>query len=165
MQPTTTLADVIRRISDIFRGLAPTAVADRKFDRCPPDHDLRAWAEANAGEASLRKFEIARPGDRAEPGIIDAAATRFTRDLEVLIAYPVKVPRLYPNEGGRLELENLIEADAHLLSETLWNADNLPAGVNRMAPEVGATDKTSDAVWFLPLIVHVEWFQSTDNIT
>lgn len=161
-QPTTTLGDVVEQLTDLFRALAPTAVADRKFDLCPRDQDLRAWAEQNAGLPSFRKFEIVRVGDRAEPGIIDAVATRFSRDIEILVAYPVKVPRLYPGEGGRAELEDVIDIDAHLLSETLWNADNLAAGVNQMAPSVGATDKSSDAVWFLPLIVHVEWFQATD---
>lgn len=162
-QPTTTLADVITDITNILRALTPTAIANVKFDRCPVDQDLRTWA-AKPNLPILRRFELARPDGRAEPGILDPSATLLERDLELVIAYPRKLARVFGNETvqGTQAIEDVIEADAHLISVTLWNADNLTAGVTRQAPTIGATDKTFDDVWFLSVFIHVQWFQATD---
>lgn len=163
-QPTTTLSQVATDLTNLFKGLSPTAIGNIKFDRCPVDSDLRTWC-SRAGAAVFRRFEIVRPDGRAEPGILDASATMFDRDLELAVAYPRKLPRLYDQVAqGVQAIEDVIEADASLLSVTLWNSDNLGTGVLKQAPEVLGTDKSFDDVWFLSLLIHVRWFEATDII-
>lgn len=159
---TTTLADVIDGMADTVRGLAPTMMADRLFDLCPGDRDLRVFA-ASSTEATLRKFQAVPVGSRQDPLVLDSEANHYGHDVEFLVSYPAKLYHLYGREGRR-DIERVIKADESLLWDAFYDSGNLVPG-SILMPEIQPVDRSDDDVWFLTILVHVQWFEAKNLTT
>lgn len=155
-QPTTTAEAVIDDWITRLRNLDPTKLGNIRFDLVPDEAGvgLREYVE-NVGASALRRFQIESVGQRDEPGVI-ADEQRLERDVEILVAYPSRPLGLY-GRARRRDLESVIDADGHSISSLITDPDLWLSGVNLQRPTVGEVDR-GGLVWFLPIIVRVQWF-------
>lgn len=157
MAATTTLPDVIDGMVSTVIGLAGMVFGDHRFKVVPPDHDLRTWVASGATEAHLRRFEVVPIGTREDPLVEDPDTNHYGQDVEILVAYPAKLLRLYGDLGLR-GLERAVALDASLIRDAMYDSANMPDGAT-FIPRVGDVDRDGEDAWFAPVLVRVQWFE------
>jgi len=156
---TTTTIEAIRdALIAKIELISPAVFSQEKFRRAKYDTDLREWAEANAGSAVLRKFEIVESSAPEQPGQLEPAAIRLTQDLTVTVAYPVT--KTGAGEKGRDDLADLVKSDARQIRDVLFSGGNYPTGSQPTAPPVVAAIDRDGPVWFQEITVTVQFYEA-----
>lgn len=156
---TTTLGAIIDGAITTIRDVVSTRMSDTPFDLWVTNHDLRV-VDASAVGSCFRRFQIDIVDGHDDVPVVFGDVNHFGRNLEVLVAYPVKVHGAYGTRG-LVDLRATIDADAIAIWTALYNSDNAVQG-STLIPSIGAVDRSSDDVWFLTINVKAQWFQDTN---
>ena len=160
---TTTLPEVIDSLIATIRGLTPQRIADHRFDLWVETYDLREVAMGAAG-SSFRRFQVERVADIEADPVLDAEANHFGAEIEILVAYPTKITSLY-GENGLRDLHRTATQDGQLIWTALNDSVNHPLGATVTFPRVSPIDRSSEHVWFQPVVARVHWYEATPIVS
>lgn len=157
---TTTLDDIVEAMVTAIQNIASTRNADRRFTTWDEHHDIRVIAVGAAGAECFRRFQIEPLDEYDDVQIVYGDANHFSREIEILVAYPAKLHGLY-GETGLRGLRATMAADVRALWTALYNSDNHTLG-SVWIPQIerSSIERAGD-VWFQRLVVKVQWFEQT----
>lgn len=119
---TTTLSDVIARMIERIRDIAPAHIPESKFDRIPSHLVMEVWARG--GSECFRTFEIERTGGSTDPGFMNPAVVMRQENLTITVAYPVIGTGGFYGQDELDAMERVVRSDARQIRDAVFS----PAG-------------------------------------
>jgi len=114
----TTVEAIRDNMITLVEALSPGSRARSKFKvNRSVEEDFTEWAEEHSSSC-LRRFAIRDTGGYELPEVSDHQEERIRANLEVLVAYPRKMPSIAGGDGKR-DLYDMIRQDMHQIDTAI----------------------------------------------